>query len=305
VTGPIPHLSARPAALGDAEAVAAVVRECNELDIGEVFLDEGDIVSDWQRPSVDLERDSVLVFAGEDVVAYGDVHDARAEVYVRPKARGRGLGSALMRWTWAVAADHGSGRVGQTVAQRQTDVAALFAQHGYEPLWTSWVLELPPGADIARGVEPPDVVIRAAVAGEERAAYEVIESAFGEWPNREPTAFDDWAATTVRRPGYEPWQLLVAVAGAGHGAEERVVGACFVMLAEDVGWVHQIAVDRSYRHRGIARSLLLHAFAATRARGGQGCELSTDSRTGALTLYERVGMRVKHSFVHWAKELEP
>jgi ribosomal protein S18 acetylase RimI-like enzyme len=59
------------------------------------------------------------------------------------------------------------------------------------------------------------------------------------------------------------------------------------------------------RGRGIARSLLLHAFTETRARGGKACELSTDSRTGALTLYEHVGMRVKHSFVHWARSLEP
>ncbi|MPZ61511.1 MAG: GNAT family N-acetyltransferase, partial [Propionibacteriales bacterium] len=32
-------------------------------------------------------------------------------------------------------------------------------------------------------------------------------------------------------------------------------------------------------------------------------ELSTDSRTGALGLYEHVGMRVRNTFEHWALDL--
>ncbi|MCW2678925.1 MAG: hypothetical protein JWM62_326 [Frankiales bacterium] len=36
------------------------------------------------------------------------------------------------------------------------------------------------------------------------------------------------------------------------------------------------------------------------ARGSPRSELSTDSRTGALTLYERLGMKVRRSFTHWA-----
>jgi hypothetical protein len=32
-------------------------------------------------------------------------------------------------------------------------------------------------------------------------------------------------------------------------------------------------------------------------------QLSTDSRTGALGLYEHVGMRIVRSYTHYAKEL--
>jgi len=38
-------------------------------------------------------------------------------------------------------------------------------------------------------------------------------------------------------------------------------------------------------------------------RGYDHTSLSTDSRTGALTLYERVGMRVTRSFTNWAIDL--
>ena len=44
----------------------------------------------------------------------------------------------------------------------------------------------------------------------------------------------------------------------------------------------------------------MDAFALTREHGASACELGTDSRTGALGLYERVGMVVTHEWVHRA-----
>ena len=91
-----PPLTARAAVLDDARAVAALVRECNEVDIGEAFLDEDDLVSDWQRPSVVLDEETVVVASGDELVAYGEVYRGRADVFVHPSARGRGLGTALI-----------------------------------------------------------------------------------------------------------------------------------------------------------------------------------------------------------------
>ena len=50
-------------------------------------------------------------------------------------------------------------------------------------------------------------------------------------------------------------------------------------------------------------ALLADAFANARAHGATRCELSTDSRTGALGLYERVGMVVTGTWVHRAVDL--
>jgi len=49
--------------------------------------------------------------------------------------------------------------------------------------------------------------------------------------------------------------------------------------------------------------LLADAFSTARRRGRRRAELSTDSRTGALSLYQRVGMQVRLSFTHWARAL--
>ena len=98
--------------------------------------------------------------------------------------------------------------------------------------------------------------------------------------------------------GFEPWQLLVAVEDDG-----QVVGACYFSPLDDAGWIDQIAVRGDRRGLGLGRALLVAAFTEARARGATKSVLSTDSRTGALSLYEHVGMRIKQSFVHWAKQL--
>lgn len=67
----------------------------------------------------------------------------------------------------------------------------------------------------------------------------------------------------VRRPGFEPWHLRVVSAPAGD-----------VVAMAEAG------------HRGTRR-----------------CELSTDSRTGALGLYEKVGRRVASTWVNRAIDL--
>jgi hypothetical protein len=45
------------------------------------------------------------------------------------------------------------------------------------------------------------------------------------------------------------------------------------------------------------------AFAAGREHGARVSELSTDSRTGALPLYERLGMVVTQTWHHWQTDL--
>ena len=300
----------RPLTLDDARAVTDLMAVCELQDIGEVQIELEDIVGDWQRPSFDLATQSLGVYDEQDrLVAYAEVYGARrAEVYVLPEQRGRGIGSALMRWTWRLAEGLGGTLVGQTVPEGAAEAIALFEAHGYRRLWTSWILELPEGANIAASPLPEGVEIRPVVLGEdERDAYRTVEDAFGEWPGREPVAFEDWSAVVLQRPGFEAWQLLVAVERVGdeNPRDQQVVGVCFVIPSRDTGWVQYLAVRRDRRGRGLARALLLRAFGEARARGMTKAELNTDSRTGALDLYLHVGMRVKETFVHWAKDLRP
>ena len=81
-----------------------------------------------------------------------------------------------------------------------------------------------------------------------------------------------------------------------------------ILLKADVsevgeGWIQQLATEANHRHRGIATALLGTAFAGFRERGRTRAGVSTDSRTGALDLYERVGMRVERSYTRYTKRL--
>jgi mycothiol synthase len=291
--------SARPATPDDAQAVTELVAACEKHDIGEVLVELEDIVADWQRPSLDLSQHSVLVFADGELAAAGEVAKGRrAEVYVRPGHRGRGLGSMLMRWTWDVARDGGGTLIGQSIPQSLTSAVGLFERNGYEPMWTSWILELPPDAPLDDAQLPPGLEVRSFVPGQdERAAYQVIEDAFSEWPDRDPTTFEDWTASVLGRPGFEPGQLQLLFDGT------QIIGACNTSINDGWAWVDQVAVHRDQRGRGLGKALLIRAFRQAREQGAVRCELSTDSRTGALGLYEHIGMRVTSTYVHWAKQL--
>jgi GNAT superfamily N-acetyltransferase len=268
-------------------------------DIGAVEIEEADIVGDWQRPSFDLATSALGVFDGDRLVAYGEVSDPwRGDAAVHPDHRGRGIGTALAGWLVETARARGSTVFGMPNPEGSPG-DRLLESLGWFVRWRSWVLWLPEGREVAAQPLPPGYSIRSAeTPADQRAAHEVVEDAFLEWAERERTAFEDFAATTVRRPGFEPWHLRLVVDPAG-----EAVGACFLVMGPDCGFVDSLAVRRDRRGLGLARALLADAFANARAHGAARSELSTDSRTGALGLYERVGMEVTSTWVHRAVAL--
>jgi ribosomal protein S18 acetylase RimI-like enzyme len=185
--------------------------------------------------------------------------------------------------------------VGQTVPEGST-AEALFRGLGYWVRWTSWVLEMPPGEVIAPQPIPSGYEIRDAVPQvEDRAVFQVVEDAFGEWPDRLPSTFEDWEPLVMGREGFEPGHLRVVTNAAG-----QIVGVCFLVVAGDCGYVQYLAVRADVRGLGLARALLVDAFERSRALGVPRQELSTDSRTGALGLYLKVGMQVRLTYHNWS-----
>jgi ribosomal protein S18 acetylase RimI-like enzyme len=102
----------------------------------------------------------------------------------------------------------------------------------------------------------------------------------------------------MQRPGFEPWHLRVVTDDKG-----VVVGAASLVTSDDVGFVEKLAVHRDHRHQGLGQALLADVFSEARAHGATKSELSTDSRTGALDLYEKVGMEVTSVWVNRAIDL--
>ena len=299
-----PGLTVRGATYSDIGPVAALLGASEEFDAGEPSVTVEDVESEWMLPGFDPAVDVLLVFDRDRVVASAEVPGWRAEATVHPDARGRGIGTAILRWIERRALERAEAgtevRVGQTVVDTSVDAISLFVRHGYTPRHTSWVLRLPDDVTIEHPPLRRGVVIRPFDPGsEEEQVYRVVEDAFNEWPTREPSTFAEWQSGVTGRSDFDPTLLFVAA------VNDEVTGVSFGIEYEDEGWVQQLAVRRDHRNQGIAKALLRTTFDEFRRRGSPAVGVSTDSRTGALDLYLDVGMVVRASYTHYSKILSP
>ena len=134
-------------------------------------------------------------------------------------------------------------------------------------------------------------------AGDEAdAALELIERCFTEFRDRTPVSLARWRAQTVERSDFKPEDLLVIRQG------DRIVAAAFLICVDEV-WVDSLAVDPAFRRQGLARELITAARDRAFREGFPQVRLATDSNTGALEVYQHLGMTLDRSFTHWAIDL--
>lgn len=147
--------------------------------------------------------------------------------------------------------------------------------------------EAPPAPTI-----PPGVVIRPITDDEAdlRAMYEVVDVAFRDHFDPVHETYDYWLARSVQGscPDLSLW-WLVTVDG------EPAAGLYAAEMPE-AGYVDTLGTLRAYRGKGIGKAVLLTAFAEFYRRGFPKVALGVDatSPTGAVALYESVGMSVAH-----------
>ncbi|GIG61585.1 hypothetical protein Lfu02_59570 [Longispora fulva] len=280
----------RPSTTTDMPAIRDLVATCERALLGHAETDLDAVAADFARPGLDPATDTLLVYDPADTLVARAWVDRRSEVDVHPEHRGLGLGGALLDWTVARTRAAGGHRLVQTVPDADAAAVALVRSRGFAPLATSWLLEIALPAEPEAPEPPAGVTVRPFRAGDERAVHELLEDAFDEWQERR-RSYEEWAKLTVERATFAPGLSPVAFAGG------EMIG---VALSLDVpgsadGYIERLAVRRDHRNRGMARLLLRHAFRDVYRSGRRTCTLWTHSDTGALPLYERVGMSVRRS----------
>ena len=290
-------LASRPLTMTDVDAVAILWMACEQHFFGEVFVDRADVVSAWSSPSMDVATDSLGVFDAGELVGVVLLDQHQLSVDVSPTHLGRGLGEAMVEWGEGLASARGTADVAQEIPGPDLAAARILAARGYVHSHTSWILRMPEGSPLIHHPIPDDVTIRGFIAADAEPTYRVIEDAFSGWPGRSRRSFEEWRIQNLQREGTDPSHFFVATVG------EDVVGACVVHDSGTTAWVHQVAVDEARRGQGIGQQLLAEAFEAGRRRGLPIGELSTDTRTGAVGLYERLGMHVVVEFTNWRNDL--
>jgi GNAT superfamily N-acetyltransferase len=198
------------------------------------------------------------------------------------RARARGV-ERLLAWAWPGA-----------------DVLPIVLRdEGFTPFRRSLEMQVPLDGAVPRPDRPAGVTVRTVNAGEERDVHALGEEAFSDLRDFRPTPYEDWAFWWNDRKKLELWFAAEADDG------ELVGVALCELQGADVGWVGTLAVRRQWRKRGLGRALLLHAFRAFVRAGSTTAALSVDAEnaTGAVRLYESVGMRPVSERVLFEKRL--
>jgi ribosomal protein S18 acetylase RimI-like enzyme len=132
-----------------------------------------------------------------------------------------------------------------------------------------------------------------------RTVHRVIDTAFLDHFGSTETVFEEWLAR--QRGGTGPDLGLWWLARVDGTPAAALVGRAW----PEQGWVQGLGTLPEFRGRGLARLLLGTAFAEFHRRGYRRAGLSVDATnpTGAVALYESVGMAVAYESVLY--ELPP
>jgi mycothiol synthase len=133
-----------------------------------------------------------------------------------------------------------------------------------------------------------------------RAMHAVIDVAFLDHFGHEPESFEQFRERTVDGSCRDLTLWWLATVDG-----EPAAGLYGCRLSADIGYVDTLGTLRPFRGRGLGKALLLTAFAEFHRRGYRRAVLGVDatSPTGALDLYQSVGMVAEHE--GWRYELPP
>lgn len=298
----LPHgYAARPATRDDVRAIYDLVIAVDVEEYGEPDYDESDVVDEFERERFDLARDTWLVSAPDGTAAaYAATWDKKphevvmGDVYVHPDAPD--LYPWLVERVSERTAEHAreSGRAVAHVFSATPNArrAAALTAAGYEVVRVFHRMEAPltepvPAPSLAAGV-----VVRGITPGDHETAWRLQQESFAEHFGSVPQSYETWHRQAVASESYRQDLWWIAE------AEGEPVGVLIGQAHEDKGWVRTVGVLPSARGRGIASALLLTAFAAFREAGFPKVGLGVDSgnTTGAVALYERLGMTATHRY---------
>jgi mycothiol synthase len=308
------ELGLRAPSESDAAAIADALNAHSRSLYGTNDSTGAEVRAWFAIPDIDAAQDMrVAVLPDGSIAAYADVGGGYGEpprlwldLRVRPgfeaagpallgvmeqRARERGGAGALLR---AIAAD------------RDAATARTLKDAGLHVVRSSFRMTI----DLrAAGLEQPEwpdgLTVRTfdPAEGDERV-FAAHQDGFADHWEFYPTPIEEWRHWTSGHPNHDPALWFLVEDG------DEIAALCLCRRHEtgqpDMGWVNILTVRPPWRRRGLARALLLHAFAVFRDRGKLQVGLGVDAENtaGAVALYESVGMQVARRHDTYEKVLD-
>jgi mycothiol synthase len=218
--------------------------------------------------------------------------------------RQRAMYERLLDWGEQRVRDLADGQTMRVHANADSEnelLAGMLRERGYELVRYFFRMEVDLDEEPAQPVWPEGIAVRAFRPGDERAVYEADIEAFQDHWDFFSVPFEDWREYFLGSSKFDPELWFLAT----DGDEIAGFALCWSERRPNTGQVGVLGVRRPWRRRGLGTALLLRAFHELRWRGRAKVDLHVDGEnlTGAVRLYERVGMRVAHRNDAYRKEI--
>jgi ribosomal protein S18 acetylase RimI-like enzyme len=302
----------------DAATAVRIITECDVAALGEKDSGDADIAHMLSIPTMDRAASCLVVEEDEPIGLLWVENDATGrdtflDAFCPPGPRAREvhdlgieLGLHAARAHRAAAPD-GEWTVRAGCWLGDDAYAAALVAHGFAPSRTFFRMRIESSSPQMPDSMPPlpaGVAIESSDTEEVRRRIWAVDNAsFAEHYNFTPRDFDEWwsfeSTSTTRDP--EGWWLLTV---DGVDAAICLLDESRAELGD--GYVGVLGVLKEFRGRGLAQLLLQRAFVRYRDLGRAGTQLGVDAEngTGAVRVYEKVGMQVTRAIQGFSQPVD-
>jgi mycothiol synthase len=280
----------RDATPDDAPAIKQLLEQHAVASFGEPELGEEEIRSWFEQPRLWIqvaERDGGLV-------GYLDVAFEEDGTHFNVDARTLDAEAAPL--LVSAAEEHAGAQAEKPILRgfvqgNEPILRDVYEAAGWSPIRYSFQMRIDFDGEIPKPAWPDGLRPRTFVPGEEERVYQANMDSFADHWDFRGQSIEQWRRYTVDHHGFDPslWWLVE------DGDELAAISLNAWHFSGDpqFGWIHVLGVRPQWRKRGLATALLHHSFHDVRERGATRVGLGVDGEntTGAVRLYEKVGMR--------------
>lgn len=273
----------------EAPGVRALLEEHAHAAFGEPELSVEEVRSWFTRPKLSIR----LAVRDGTPVGYLDVYaDDSGRFPVDIRTLDAGAADVLLDEAERLAREQGAEAVRGFVQGDEPILRDVLEQNGWKPIRYQFQMRIDLDDEVPEPVWPGGLTPRNPREGEHERVYEANQEAFADHWDFHRISFGEWLSFAVNDHSYEPslWWLV----DDGDELAAFALNSWHSSGDPQFGWIGNLGVRRPWRRRGLATALLRHSFRDFRERGATRVGLGVDGEntTGAVRLYESVGMQV-------------